>query len=1807
MRGMGVVWICIYFYLFFPVIFADSEQLFSLSVDSIEYTDEGVLLTYLIQTKKKDVDFSSYIVFDEENLEVGYDKFSCSGLCKKSLLIKRTLLGKHTLEVQGKLGKNRVIQKENFVVSAQSNEEYSLEVPETLFVLENSTSAIFKATLKTKEPDLFIINLIPKTALDIVESFEVFCNGMCEFQKEIHNVLILGDYYVNVYSSLGEKQYEFTLSYVGGGGNVELSEDELGDIEINKKIKNNFNKLLSFENEIELGSKIDLLINSKKMDFEEIGIKTQNFKVNKPLDFNSNYSSNNNLNNILQITHSINSITDLNNLHKRYNLPHNDFLIKKPQNIENIENNSNMKLSKLFNLENNQSQVEFIDGKNKIKINGVDVNKIKKIESLKSKDSSFITDIVNVEVDEINLSTITLLKNKNQEVREIITCEDFINDDCSGKWREIENIFFQNNTHVWFNVDHFSAYAAIGFDFNYTVDFNFMGENLIINKSTFYPIDLNLICNQNDCGDINVTLNYGQEESIIFSDDFETNFGDWSVDGGSCTWIRNQDTTPSANTGPGGNANGQGFDHTVGDSTGWYVFVEASANVCQGGDNQAVLTSNAFTPGNVSTNISFWYHLIGNSVGTLHFDVLNGGVWVNDVWSVSGAQQLSVDDDFIEVNLDLTQFRSLTNIRLRYDGVSGWQADLAIDDIKISKVDEEPISTVLGNTPFWINSSNPETMSSILGDSERDLLFYLNASGNVGDRFTIFADATVSDDFSIRAQSRDINITIADGNNPNVSKISPGDNSIFTNNLITFVGNASDDYGLDFVRLHVWDSDLNLVHVAELDLVGVLSSEFQINYSFDFNGVYYWNFEIFDIGGLSSFAGENYEIDLVSPALNMEYLFSDPLKLVQGEVTSVDLNVTCLDGDCLNINVSAYYLDVNPVQFDIENFETSYGDWNVDGGTCDWLRNQDTTPSAQTGPGGNAVGFDHTIGDDTGWYIFVETSAGSCDGGDIEAVLLGTPFDIGGFGGEISFWYHMFDNNQNQMGDLHLDVFDGTQWIDDVFLISGQQQTNQDDPYLQAIIDLSEYAGIINIRFRYDNMITFRADIAIDDIELYKNEVTPTLLSTNLGDLPFWTSDNNPQQISLLNGESQIVSFEIVGTGNLLERYFGFFDANFTQIQGIDRRGDEFEYFIVEDVLPSGNKITPVNETVLSAKSDIFFNASVADNYGLDFASLLIWDTDDDLYYSENISLDGALSADVSFSYEFQQNGNFTWNVLVEDLSGNSYFLDDGVKWLITMDFPDLDIDIFNYTSNIILVQNSSVDFSINVSCLGGDCDLINTGLYYLNHKNIFEGFESGLLNASLWEIIESGPNGRQRFMTNGVCAGLAPFEGSYNLGFDIDPTGTYVDNVLKSLIDFSNYSSLSENSFDLSYFLTDQGDESQQCGNHVGDTCNGDGTFFTCDGNSWNEIDYYDPANSADNNWINKEFNLLNEPNFCQDINSSFAIKFSQYDNFACSNDGIFFDNIEINFIEDILIEETSSQPFWSMGTNLRDSTLLETESIVLDYVLNGTGLRDSSYLVYFKTESVDYSEISGYSFPINITIVAPLDVSVNFTEGTPINNAILNQNWIFVNSSIKTNYLDEVILDWNGVNESIPCFGSEPDYNCFINKTNLDDGVYGFKIYVNNTYGYFNSTLNRNVFVDTSGDEVSNSTKIVLERSVLRIDDNLFNVSFNLYNVLNETTPIYKNISFFTYYSNLGEISNVNYLNSIYYNVFNYSVFMNISGDEFEMLKFDLVPQLSSSTLDANYGIVNSNNSFRISYLINMSSNYSFADLGLGSFVVE
>ena len=121
---------------------------------------------------------------------------------------------------------------------------------------------------------------------------------------------------------------------------------------------------------------------------------------------------------------------------------------------------------------------------------------------------------------------------------------------------------------------------------------------------------------------------------------------------------------------------------------------------------------------------------------------------------------------------------------------------------------------------------------------------------------------------------------------------------------------------------------------------------------------------------------------------------------------------------------------------------------------------------------------DHTTGGSI--YMYLESSSGVQ--GD-SFVLISPCVDMAGLSiPRLSFYYHMFGS---QTGELQVHVIDGGVSTM-VWSLAGQQQTSQNDPWIEATVDLTAFAGAsVQLAFVAIRGNGGLGDMAIDDILVY--------------------------------------------------------------------------------------------------------------------------------------------------------------------------------------------------------------------------------------------------------------------------------------------------------------------------------------------------------------------------------------------------------------------------------------------------------------------------------------------------------------------------------------------------------------------------------------------------------------------------------------------------------------------------------------------------------------------------------------------------
>ena len=140
---------------------------------------------------------------------------------------------------------------------------------------------------------------------------------------------------------------------------------------------------------------------------------------------------------------------------------------------------------------------------------------------------------------------------------------------------------------------------------------------------------------------------------------------------------------------------GPATDHTTG--TGQYMFTNP-ITLSNNSVNANLLTEYIDLSPLDTPELSFWYHMFGNQIGSLIVHVNDGTGWTQ-VFTKTGQQQSSKTDPWIEEIIDLSAFIDDT-VRLRFRGSRGgfaFNSEIAIDDIDIH---EKPDCSKPNNLAF---------------------------------------------------------------------------------------------------------------------------------------------------------------------------------------------------------------------------------------------------------------------------------------------------------------------------------------------------------------------------------------------------------------------------------------------------------------------------------------------------------------------------------------------------------------------------------------------------------------------------------------------------------------------------------------------------------------------------------------------------------------------------------------------------------------------------------------------------------------------------------------------------------------------------------------------------------------------------------------------------------------------------------------------------------------------------------------------------------------------------------------------------
>ena len=278
-----------------------------------------------------------------------------------------------------------------------------------------------------------------------------------------------------------------------------------------------------------------------------------------------------------------------------------------------------------------------------------------------------------------------------------------------------------------------------------------------------------------------------------------------------------------------------------------------------------------------------------------------------------------------------------------------------------------------------------------------------------------------------------------------------------------------------------------------------------------------------------------------------------------------------------------------------------------------------------------------------------------------------------------------------------------------------------------------------------------------------------------------------------------------------------------------------------------------------------------------------------------NTNLTVTANSSVSFTYnQFDTySTKFWWKVAANDSTDNTSVVYSFITTAIE--------------TSVDTIIPESVTTSPKSLTATGNSGLDNVKLYYRWSKDnlswetktisIFEGFESGVQNTSLWTLYQSPGDTRTQFDYGTVHSG------SYSCVMDDDDTdlGDSELNEIYTVYDFSG-----SNNINVEFWHADSDDEANPSPASWDNHGNYDAVSFTNDGTTWYELFDTDTVpdlsdNSGSISWEGFSYNISNHPSFNPSVNGNFAIKFQQYDDYNLNpggfSDGRLWDDIYINF----------------------------------------------------------------------------------------------------------------------------------------------------------------------------------------------------------------------------------------------------------------------------------------------------------------------
>ena len=530
------------------------------------------------------------------------------------------------------------------------------------------------------------------------------------------------------------------------------------------------------------------------------------------------------------------------------------------------------------------------------------------------------------------------------------------------------------------------------------------------------------------------------------------------------------------------------------------------------------------------------------------------------------------------------------------------------------------------------------------------------------------------------------------------------------------------------------------------------------------------------------------------------------------------------------------------------------------------------------------------------------------------------------------------------------------------------------------------------------------------------------IVPMTIGATPFYTNVTNPYNLSLNDGESQIITWWVNATGTTPNIPYEFYVyANLTSNSSVGNITSKLNITIKDLAAPTINITYPLNTNYNINISSI--NYTYYDYTGGGYC-----------WYSNSSGVwnSSSVIAGINFTNVNSVDNSNTWTVYCNDSSGNINSANVSFEKII----PKIGLELIYPTENININRSDWFNVTVNVSCSNADCENINVTL----DPSIDRTPRSC---SQVWGASCRGDDpSTSLYSYDGCNSGAYYSQGFWVDETTVDATTIAIGDTLNITCTFDCYSHSPYNSLGISYY-------------------NG----------TWNRI-WTQNSQCVDGNYsttVTISGTIGTQKARC-------SIGYNNYATAGTCFSGTYSDNDDVNFsvIESgkggTVSMNSSATPFYTNVTNPYNLSLNDGESQIITWWVNATGTSNSPYIFFVYANLTDNPSVGNMTSLWNVTITngtLPVTDSVypifsNYLE----NNGIQQGLGIGYFNVTLTNTNGTVWLSINGTNYSATNISNV--YSANYNFTSIGNYSYTWYAYGNGNLTNINNSVTRNYTVN-------------------------------------------------------------------------------------------------------------------------------------------